>query len=135
MAGNTSKTYVIDASYILTYLLPDENSTSVDELFVRYQKKEVHFVAPPLLQLEVLGGLRSAVLRKRLKEADALELAQKFLDLDIEFREIPYLDVLKLSFETSLTVYDSTYLWISKDIHIPILTQDSQLLIESESIV
>lgn len=127
MAGNTSDGYIIDSSYILTYVLPDEHSTSVDEIFSQYQAHNVHFHAPMLLRFEVCAGLWSATRQKRIHREVAGKLAESFLELGIVYHDVSYTDVLDLAIDSKLTVYDSVYLWLAREKKLPILTFDKQL--------
>lgn len=127
MVENISDEYIIDSSYLLAYLFPDESSRDVDKTFMQYKNSEIHLIAPKLLRYEVIAGLWSAIMRKRVSGVVARALAERFLDLDITYSDVMYTDVLDLAVRTGLTVYDASYLWLSREKQTPLLTLDKQL--------
>lgn len=114
------KRVVVDASYILSLLLPDENldPTSVPS----------HMFAPTLLPYEVANGLRSATSSKRITLKLATALYQEFNKLPITYKTIDFSQVLKLAIQVKLSVYDASYLLLSRDKNLPLKTYDKQLL-------
>jgi predicted nucleic acid-binding protein len=128
MVENMSHKCVVDASYILAFLLPDEKTKHVENIFLQHKNHTLHFVSHPLLRYEVIGGLWSAVHRKRIDEKTAVLLAGHFLAMDIVYQEVSYDDVLKLALETGLTTYDAGYLWLSRSNNFLLLTLDKELL-------
>ena len=127
MVENTSNTCVIDASYILAFLMPDEKTEHVDDIFLQHKNHTLHFVSHALLRYELIGGLKSGVLRKRIDRKAAATLVRDFLAMEIFYAEIDFKDVLKLSIESGLTPYDAGYLWLSQEKKLPLLTLDRQL--------
>ena len=87
-AGNI-KTYIIDASFCLAYLLPDEDVEVVNKIFEDYAEGKVRFISSPLLPYEVINGLREAT-RKRIKDDQALSLAIEFFKIDITYQSIDF---------------------------------------------
>lgn len=63
MEENT-KAYIIDASFVLAYLLPDENVALVDRVFASQITGKFMLHAPSLLSFEVTNGLYAAYLKK-----------------------------------------------------------------------
>ena len=75
MVANTNHRVVIDASAILSYILPDEpTSNKVLHTFKKYAKDKVSFLAPTLLNYEVGNAIKSAVKQNRLDKLSAKEL-------------------------------------------------------------
>lgn len=128
MAVNISNTGVIDASFLLAFLFPDETKSIVEEVFTHYQNHQIHFIAPTLLKYEVLAAIRSSVLKKRISATIAHKLAKSFLEMDIEYHEISFESTLSLALEKNLTVYDASYLYLAKKEKITLFTLDSSLL-------
>lgn len=126
MVENTKRA-VVDASFVLAYLLPDEATARVDELFEDYQAGKLSLVSSPLLPFEVLNGLIGAIKTKRLKQTKAIKLGKAFLQLPIEYEELDYVEVFKLALAKNLTVYDASYLLVAKTIGATLLTFDKQL--------
>lgn len=118
---------VIDASFVLDFLLPDEQTARVLDIFEDYKKKDVSFVSSPILQFEVTNSLKYAVGSKRITKQDASKILLIFLDLRIEFIEVDIKECLELSFERDLSVYDASYLYLSQKYDVPLLTLDKKL--------
>lgn len=122
-----SNTYVIDSSYTLAYLLPDEDVLEVQQFFNRLKVQGSKLISSPLLFFEVFNGLKTAIMRKRIKANLAKELGRKFLQIPIELLEIDFVKVLAMADKYNLTFYDAIYLYSSKSQHIPLLTLDTKL--------
>ena len=75
MAESTNRQFVVDASFVLAILLPDENVKALDNTLDLYAQGKIGFFSTHILPFEVLNGIRSAVLRKRINK----NLATKFL--------------------------------------------------------
>lgn len=127
MAAKIKKIYVVDASFVLAFLLPDERAQKVDSFFDDYANGKIQLVSLPLLHYEVLNGLRSAVLSKRLFPKRALDLAQAYFELKIRLENVNFLSVLKNAFRFNLSVYDASYLVLSSQKHFGLLSMDEKL--------
>ncbi|MBM3283678.1 type II toxin-antitoxin system VapC family toxin [Candidatus Gottesmanbacteria bacterium] len=126
MAENT-KELVVDASFVLSYLLPDEKSGRADKVFARYAAGEISLISCPLLPFEVLNGLRSAIIKKRLDSETAEKLAEAFLLLDISVKPVDYFACWCLSLDKHLSLYDASYLLLARQNKVKLLTTDSNL--------
>lgn len=126
MAGSTNGS-IIDASYLLNFLLSDEKIKEVEETFDRLASGELRLYAPWLLTFEVLNGLHVAVSRKRVAVSIAQELAQSFLKMEITILATDPLEVFDLAQKENLTVYDASYLYLSIQRHVPLLSLDKHL--------
>lgn len=126
MAGSTNK-FIIDASYILSFLLSDEKIQETEEVFDKFSAGEIRLYAPHLLTFEVLNALNVAVLRKRINFNVAQELAEYFLNLAITTLTIDPLKTLDLAHAKNLTFYDASYLYLSQAQNAPLLTLDKKL--------
>ncbi len=126
MAGN--KFRVVDSSFILSYLLPDENLPEVEKAFSQYELAEIEFIGTKLLPFEVFNGLWTAtVVKNRISKNQLRDLADRFLRMNIKLIDIDYLSVLELAVSKNLTFYDVCYFYISKIRKIPLLTLDQSL--------
>jgi len=126
--AESTKRVVVDASVILAKLLPDEKqSLKVKKLFASFGKKEVDFVAPPLLKLEITNALRSAVNQKRLNQLVADKLLAAFLELPVIYQEVDYREVLKIALERNFSAYDAAYVFLAKKRKIPLVSLDQKL--------
>lgn len=125
MAANIK---VIDASFVLAFLLPDERLDQVEAVFIQLKKHQIELFSTPLLPFEVLNGIKSALFSKRIDKSQALKLADNFLKLGIELKEVGFKEVFDLAVTKKLTVYDAAYLQLSLSNNISLLTFDDQLI-------
>ncbi len=127
MKDEKIKTYIIDSSFVLCFLLPDENASKVDLIFQSYSQGALNFLSCPLLHSEVCNGLVSAVRRKRITQEMAQKLVESFLALRIPFCDIDNSLALDLVLHTDLSFYDATYLSLAQEKQLPLLTLDEKL--------
>lgn len=127
MVGNTKNEFVIDASFFLAYLLPDEHINGVQKFFNEFKIKKLKLIAPPLLPFEVFNGLQFAKSHKRVSLIIIKQLGEKFLQIPIVFEEISYLKVLHLALKKRLTFYDASYLYLAQTKQVSLLTLDQRL--------
>jgi len=103
--------FVIDASVVLAWLLPDERSDAAQSLLMRAVHERPR--APSLLMLEVGNALLQAERRTRLRRATRLELLDALTALPIALEPIAAEAMLRageLAARHSLTLYDACYL-------------------------
>ncbi len=117
-------TFVVDASFILASLFPDELSPESDTVIGKYLDNEIGLISSSIFELEVLNGLRAAQLSKRIELDLCLALAQRFLKLSIRCEEVDLYETLKLAQRGNVTVYDASYIWLAKSKGVPLLTID-----------
>lgn len=129
MEGTKStKTYVIDASAVLSLLLPDEKHKGVSHIILKLLDKPNRlFIAPHLLKYEVANGLRTAVIRKRIGKEVFDKVIKEFNNLPIKFRDVNTEKVCEAAFEYSLTPYDASYLHLSKKESAGLIALDKDL--------
>lgn len=120
------KFYTLDASFILAFLLPDEHSEEVVKIFREYEAKKVHFISTTILPLEVVNGLKYAI-GKRINKGEAVRLIYDFLGLSINSFEPDLEEVLNISLDMKISVYDASYLYLAKSQKAPLLTLDEAL--------
>ena len=124
-AGNI-KTHIIDASFILAYLLPDEDVQVVNKTFEEYAQGKIRLISSPLLAFEVINSLREAT-RKRINKAQALNLTIEFLKIDITYQDINFEQLIRLSIDNNLSAYDASYLYLAQKENTKLLTLDTKL--------
>lgn len=127
MAANSKKVFVVDASFVLAFLLPDEKKKSTDEVFRAYIEGEISLISVPLLTYEVLNSLRSAFLQKRFNLKLCAQLPFDFLNLKITEISVDHKKVFQEALKKNLSVYDASYLVLAKEKKIPLLTKDEAL--------
>lgn len=126
MAGNIDS-FVIDASFILANLLPDEQSQEADEIIRSYRNGEVYLISSAIFNLEVLNGLKSQQLRRRITKEKCFELAKTFLEIGISCEDVDDYETFIISQKLGLTVYDASYVWLAKSKDIPLLSLDRRM--------
>lgn len=128
MKAENTKKYVIDASFVLAFMLPDESNAEVTETFIKYQREEISFISSVLLPFEVLNALKMSLNRKRIDEKLMSKLAEDFLDYSIHLNKVNYLEVLNIAVKYNISFYDGSYLCLSKSLGLELLTLDRPLL-------
>lgn len=119
--------FVVDASFVLAFLLPDEESPEVEALFDKHTLGQASLVAPTILPFEVFNSLKMALKRHRLNKKNVSEIAEGFLDLKIEISFTDYEKTFSLAIEYDLSFYDASYVFLAKSLQLPLLTLDKQL--------
>jgi predicted nucleic acid-binding protein len=123
--------FVVDASVVLAWAFPDENSDVAVRVTRRFQQGDVALV-PAFWPHEVLNALLVGEKRKRI----SAELVQTFLtDLEalrivpelVPAREV-FVRIRSISHEHGLTAYDAAYLDLAKMRSLPIATLDHDLM-------
>ena len=122
-----SKSSVVDASYMLAFLLPDERTEEVTDTFAEIFFEGHELISTNLLPFEVLNGLKTAVLRKRLDSTLAGRLAKEFFKLEIALRDIDFEETLTTAVKKGLTVYDAGYIVLARSEHSALLSLDHHL--------
>ena len=124
MDEDISGDVVVDASFILAFLFPDERADEVDRIFDLYEFGKINFVSTLLLPFEVLNSLRNSILRKRITKSKAEDLAVEFFKIKIILEEVDFRQVFSLSLARDLSFYDAAYVWFAKSKNKPLLTLD-----------
>ncbi len=123
--------FVVDASVVLTWCFPDENSTLAHRV-ARMFKQGDSAIAPSFWPHEVLNALLVGEKRKRisgdlirtfLTDLAALPIVLKELQPDAVFDRIQ-----SLSREHGLTAYDAAYLDLARTNRLPVATLDEDLI-------
>lgn len=129
MIDNT-KQYAIDASVVLSFLLPDEiNQEQARKLFSEYSKGKLRFIAPLLLNCEITNGLKTAIIRKRISLKRGKQLLEQFLKLKIALiGGENFTQVLELAIEYGISAYDAEYVSLAKKEECQLLTADKKLI-------
>lgn len=79
---------------------------------------------------EVASALWKAVRQGRISEADAKDALTALDDLKIELRELSWAqtaEALGIACELGITIYDASYLYLSEEIGLPLITSDKTL--------
>ena len=103
--------FVLDASVVLAWLLPDEKNAAADRIIRRVAEDRV--LAPSLLLLEVGNALLQAQRRGRIAAAIRQELIGSFTTLPILLEPISADSMLRaggIAADHALSLYDGCYL-------------------------
>jgi len=113
------KRLVIDASVVLKWYLTVS----------KYISNELDFLAPSLLEYEVVNGLIIAQKRERIKEEKILLAIDGFMDLNIKLKDLSqlYPRVLYYCKVYNRSVYDASYLAVAEREGIAMITGDKRL--------
>ena len=118
---------VVDASFVVSFLLPDESLETVTEVFYKNTEGNLTLISTTLLPYEVLNSLKFAFLRRRISKLLADKLARDFFKLLVDLEAVNFTEVFKLSLEKNITIYDASYLYLSLENKAPLLTLDRKL--------
>jgi predicted nucleic acid-binding protein len=122
--------WVLDASIALAWALPDETSLQADQFLSRVSGKGTLWV-PSLWWYEVANALILAERRKRLTEADGIQLRELYGMLPIKTDMIIGPDTIErlrtLAREYSLSAYDAAYLELALRKGLRLATLDQNL--------
>ncbi len=119
--------YIIDSSFILAHLLPDEKSQKVQDVFDRLKNEPIMLFAPRILPFEVFNGIQTATMRKRILPQLAKKLQEQFMKITIELKEVNLMDASLIAQKHLLTIYDASYIYLAEKLDISLLTLDKKL--------
>jgi predicted nucleic acid-binding protein len=120
--------FVIDASVVLAWLLPDEQSAAAERLIGRAARERAR--APSLLLLEVGNALLQAERRNRLSAALRSELLDAFTSLPIALEPVGAESMqraIEVAGRRALSLYDACYLELALAKDLPLATLDRAL--------
>jgi len=121
--------FVVDASVVLAWVMPDEQNPYADDLAVNLGADEI--CAPHHWQLEVANTLVGAERKGRLssldREAACVAIANLPLETDGDSKGFAFTDTLHLARKHNLTTYDAAYLELAIRRKLPIATLDQEL--------
>lgn len=121
---------VIDASVVIKWYLRDEElGQKAMDLLNKYISKDLDFLAPSLLEYEVINGLRVAQKRGRIKKETIFSAVDGFMNLDVQSKNLSnlYSDVLHYCNIYNCSAYDAGYLAVAHSTSAPFITADERL--------
>lgn len=119
---------VIDSSFLISLLLPDEMFETKFIKYIRgFKKDKIIFKTCNLLKYEIGNCLKSSVIRKRISNKQALEIYKAFEEMQIDYQDTDNVEVLDLSIKNNLSFYDASYLYLAKVNKCELLTLDKKL--------
>lgn len=123
--------FILDASVVLTWCFPDENTAMAVRVAHRFQQGDTA-LAPSFWPHEVLNALLAGEKRKRISAA----IIQTFLDdltaLPIALEQVAagivFDRIQSVSREYGLTAYDAAYLYLALEKRLELATLDEALI-------
>jgi predicted nucleic acid-binding protein len=122
--------FVLDASVVLTWCFPDENTDLAERVADQFKQGDTA-MAPSFWPQEVLNALLAGEKRKRISR----EMIRSFLDdlaaLPVTLEQMPpgivFDRIQTLSRQHGLTAYDAAYLDLALENGLPLATLDEAL--------
>ncbi|OGV97124.1 hypothetical protein A2W24_00250 [Microgenomates group bacterium RBG_16_45_19] len=129
MPGDAFKSFIIDASWVLSYLVTDEITSKlvVSKTNRILNNPNLTMTAPAILPFEVGNGLRMGWARQRLSIEDVGRYSQEYGELPIKLSEIDFGESMTLAMENKLTFYDAAYVWLAVEKKAELLTLDEKM--------
>lgn len=84
-------------------------------------------VAPTLLNYEMTNIAGKKLEAAPQRQEFILESLQTLLRLNVQLRDVDYRQVVELAALTGLTAYDASYLYVARELNLPLITFDLQL--------
>jgi predicted nucleic acid-binding protein len=75
----------LDASLVISLLLPDDLSSQARVLMGQWQTSGETLIAPTFMQLEVASVLRNSVYRSRISDEEGEDAFEGFRDLEVRY--------------------------------------------------
>jgi predicted nucleic acid-binding protein len=113
---------VVDASVMAAWCFREPRAHEALEII-----KSCELFAPFLLALELTSIARKKVIAYPDKTTVLSEALRLAITLPIQWCEVDHLAVLHLALEKNITTYDACYLYVSRDLGIPLVTFDEHL--------
>jgi predicted nucleic acid-binding protein len=123
--------FVLDASVVLTWCFPDENTDLAQRVADRFKQGDTA-MAPSFWPHEVLNALLAEEKRKRISEAMIRSFLEDLAALPVMLEQIPagivFDRIQSLSRKHGLTAYDAAYLDLALENGLALATLDEALV-------
>jgi predicted nucleic acid-binding protein len=113
---------VVDASAIAALLFAESQADQVEAMLV-----DAQLFAPELIEFELANVCWVKCRRHPDQRSALLAGYQQRRRLPIETVAVEYFEVLTTALETGLSVYDASYLWLSRHLSAELVTLDRAL--------
>jgi predicted nucleic acid-binding protein len=114
---------VVDASAVIAVLLDEPERLAVEPLLARQ-----NLIAPTLLPFEITNVCATNALRFPDKEARYADALADFFGWSIALHDVDLVGAFVLARRYGLTAYDASYLWLSRELGLELVTLDAALL-------
>jgi predicted nucleic acid-binding protein len=123
--------FILDASVVLTWCFPDENSEFARKVALRFKQGDTA-IAPSFWPHEVLNALLVGEKRKRISGGLIRAFLADLQTLPIVLAQVPaeavFGRIQSLSRQHALTAYDGAYLDLAHTSGLPLATLDKDLI-------
>ena len=113
---------VVDASVLASAYFREPRQREAERLIAG-----VGLFAPTLLKYEMANIACNQIARFPQQRETFFDYFREFLALNIDLREVDCQRVVELATLTGLTAYDASYLFVARELDMPLLTFDAQL--------
>lgn len=123
---------IFDASFFLSYLLPDEKYNQ--EIFDKFKQGEIKLIEPAIFSLEVTNALRYAFNSQRMsknKLFKTIKLFQELSNIDYVY-DFDLEELTNLALKKDLSIYDACYLALHLKTNYPLYSLDEKLGISND---
>ena len=124
------KSIVVDNSVVIGWLLKEENAKKSADILRLALGNE--FIVPSVWSYEIINVLWVAQKRGHLSVAETPQALKELNKLPIKIHdlalEVISTQVLDISREFRLTIYDASYVFLAKSLKIPIASFDQDIL-------
>jgi predicted nucleic acid-binding protein len=118
--------FVVDASIVAAWFLPDETSEIADRALEMLETDDA--IAPDLLSHELRNILISAEKRKRIDQDAVFSILLRFTSLPLTLVSgSDHITIMRLAKKYSLSAYEAAYLALAVSRAIPLATSDKKL--------
>ena len=121
--------FVLDASFALSWYFEDERTPVADALLDRVADQGA--TVPGLWRLEIANGLRTAIRRNRIdqgfRDRAIAQLARLPITVDPDTDRYAWTTTLQLADRFVLTPYDAAYVELAQRLVLPLATLDDPL--------
>lgn len=116
---------VVDASYMMAFLLVDEKvDQKIDE---EIKAGKLKIFTPPIFETELFNGILMAHRRERVTWRECHHLYTTYQRLMVTQERVEINEVFELAKESGLTVYDASYVWLARKMKVELLTYDKKM--------
>jgi len=122
--------FVVDASVVLKWYLPDEQGVSQAlSLLEDFVEGGLRLHAPNLIDYEFVNAMWVAGKMGRIAVEDRDAAAKNFINIEIIRVDIGgfFENLLRLATEYNRSCYDASYLALSEHVGVPLITGDKRL--------
>ncbi len=113
---------VVDASALAALLFGESTAAQVAERLAK-----AVLAAPTLLRYEVSHACLKKIARYPDRRGELLRAVGDFTRMEIQEIDIPPLEAIQLAEQMGLSLYDASYLWLSRSLGAPLVTLDRKL--------